>query len=85
MLERADIEFSLHEYGGVSGDVSYGEAAAAKLGLEPGRVFKTLVAEVDGAAPLAIVPVSCRLSLKKLARANGGKHAVMADPARRRA
>lgn len=80
VLEQAGVAFTLHEYGEVAGDASYGEAVAAKLGLDPGRVFKTLVAEVDGAPTVAIVPVSGRLSLKKLARAAGGKHGVMADP-----
>jgi Cys-tRNA(Pro)/Cys-tRNA(Cys) deacylase len=49
--------------------------------VEPGRVFKTLVAEVDGDAVVGIVPVTGALSLKALARARGGKRAAMAAPA----
>jgi Cys-tRNA(Pro)/Cys-tRNA(Cys) deacylase len=44
-------------------------------------VFKTLVARVDGALTVAVVPVSTTLDLKALAAAVGGRKAVMADPA----
>ena len=63
------------------GSVSYGTEAAEALGLDPHRVFKTLVAEVDGAPVLAMVPVAGTLDLKALATARGGKKAQMADPA----
>jgi len=80
-LEDAGVGYSLHEYEVQGGDGSYGEAVAASLGVDPRRLFKTLVATVDGRPVVGIVPVSGRLSLKKLARAAGGKHADMADPA----
>jgi len=60
---------------------TYGEAVAAAIGFEPGRVFKTLIAEIDGKPIVAIVPVSRSLRLKALASARSGKRAVMADPA----
>lgn len=60
---------------------SYGEEAAAALGVDPARVFKTLVTSVDGALTVAIVPVAGQLDLKALARAVGGSKAVMADVA----
>jgi len=41
-------------------------------------VFKTLVADVDGALTVAVVPVSGQLDLKALAAAAGGKKAAMA-------
>jgi Cys-tRNA(Pro)/Cys-tRNA(Cys) deacylase len=44
-------------------------------------VFKTLLADVDGALVVGIVPVTGKLDLKALAAAAGGKKAVMADPA----
>jgi Cys-tRNA(Pro)/Cys-tRNA(Cys) deacylase len=59
----------------------YGLEAAAALGVEPGRVYKTLVADVDGVLTVAVVPVDGRLDLKALAAAVGGKRASMADPA----
>ncbi|MYV64355.1 Cys-tRNA(Pro) deacylase, partial [Streptomyces sp. SID4931] len=45
------------------------------------RVFKTLVADVDGTLTVAVVPVAGSLDLKALASAVGGKRATMADPA----
>ncbi|WP_088320539.1 Cys-tRNA(Pro) deacylase [Kineosporia sp. R_H_3] len=61
--------------------LSYGEEAALALGVEAERVFKTLVADVDGALTVAVVPVDAHLDLKALAAAAGGKKAAMADPA----
>ena len=46
--ERAGIAFAVHEYIHDPKAVSYGLEAAEKLGLDPARVFKTLVADVDG-------------------------------------
>lgn len=60
--------------------LSYGEEAALALGVEAERVFKTLVADVDGALTVAVVPVDAHLDLKALAAAAGGKKAAMADP-----
>lgn len=60
---------------------SYGLEAAEILGVAPERVFKTLVAKVDGRLTVGIVPVAARLDLKALADAVGGRKAEMADPA----
>jgi Cys-tRNA(Pro)/Cys-tRNA(Cys) deacylase len=60
---------------------SYGAEASEVLGVPPDRVFKTLVAEVDGRLTVAVVPVACQLDLKALAAAAGGKRAAMADVA----
>lgn len=81
MLERSGIAFQIHEYVVECDDISYGEAVASAVGVSPDRLFKTLVATVDGTPVVAIVPVSGQLSLKKLASAAGGKHAAMAEPA----
>jgi Cys-tRNA(Pro)/Cys-tRNA(Cys) deacylase len=72
--ERAGIRFSLHEYEHDPGAASYGLEAAEKLGLETARVFKTLVASIDGALAVACVPVAAELDLKAL-----GKRAQLAD------
>ena len=53
--------------------------AAEALGVDPARVFKTLLASLDGRLVVGIVPVSGQLDLKALARALGGSKAVMAD------
>ncbi len=58
----------------------YGLDAAAGLGVEPGRIFKTLVTSVDGRLVLAVVPVSGDLDLKALAAAAGGHRAELASP-----
>ena len=78
-LDRAKIPFTLHEYPHDPRSGSYGLEASEALGVPPGRVFKTLVAAVDGALAVGVVPVHRQLDLKALAAAVGGKRAVMAD------
>ncbi|WP_042367100.1 Cys-tRNA(Pro) deacylase [Streptacidiphilus neutrinimicus] len=80
-LERAGVGFSVHDYVHDPTAESYGGEAAQAMGVAPERVFKTLVAEVDGALAVGIVPVAGQLDLKALASALGGKRAAMADPA----
>ncbi|MGW2597212.1 Cys-tRNA(Pro) deacylase [Streptomyces klenkii] len=80
-LEKAGTAFSVHSYDHDPAAASYGTEAAEALGRDPAQVFKTLVAEVDGALTVAVVPVSGSLDLKALAAAVGGKRAAMADPA----
>lgn len=80
-LTAAGTPFTLHSYTHDPAAPSYGEEAAQALGVEPGRVFKTLIASVDDRLTVAIVPVSASLDLKALAAAVGGKRATMADPA----
>ena len=58
----------------------YGREAAAALGVEPARVFKTLIATVDGRLVAAVVPVARTLDLKALAAVVGGRRADLADP-----
>jgi Cys-tRNA(Pro)/Cys-tRNA(Cys) deacylase len=74
--EMAGVAFSVHEYAHDPKAPSYGLEAADKLGVDPARVFKTLVADVDGVPTVAIVPVEAELDLKAL-----GKRAAMAKPA----
>jgi Cys-tRNA(Pro)/Cys-tRNA(Cys) deacylase len=59
----------------------YGQAVAGAIGLAEERVFKTLVAEVDGVPVVAVVPVNRRLSTRRLAEAAGGKRCALTDPA----
>jgi Cys-tRNA(Pro)/Cys-tRNA(Cys) deacylase len=77
-LERAKIPFTLHEYDHDPRHESYGAEASQALGVSPDRVFKTLVAEVDGVLVTGVVPVEGQLDLKALAAACGGKKAAMA-------
>ncbi|MCX5413193.1 Cys-tRNA(Pro) deacylase [Streptomyces sp. NBC_00059] len=80
-LTTAGAAFTVHSYDHDPASASYGEEAAQALGVSPDRVFKTLVAEVDGELVVAVVPVAGSLDLKALASAVGGKRATMADPA----
>ncbi|MGW2897309.1 Cys-tRNA(Pro) deacylase [Streptomyces sp. NPDC001212] len=80
-LTTAGVPFAVHSYDHDPSHPSYGEEAAEAMGVSPDRVFKTLVADVDGALTVAVVPVAGSLDLKALAAAVGGKRAAMADPA----
>ncbi|MGI8523133.1 MAG: Cys-tRNA(Pro) deacylase [Nocardioides sp.] len=80
-LTNAGIAFTLHPYDHDPRATSYGEEAAQVLGLGPDRVFKTLMARLDGRLVVAVVPVTGRLDLKALAAALGGAKAAMAEPA----
>jgi Cys-tRNA(Pro)/Cys-tRNA(Cys) deacylase len=79
-LTRAGVAFVQRAYEHDPAAASYGLEAAAALGVEPARVYKTLLAEVDGRLVVGIVPVDRQLDLKALAAAVGGKRAAMADP-----
>jgi Cys-tRNA(Pro)/Cys-tRNA(Cys) deacylase len=81
VLEKTGTAFTLHSYEHDPAVASYGEEAAQALGTAPERVFKTLVADIDGVLTVAVVPVTGALDLKALASATGGKRAAMADPA----
>lgn len=78
-LTAAGIQFTAHAYEHDPANTNFGLEAATALGLDPERVFKTLLADVDGALTVAIVPVTGKLDLKALAAAVGGKKAEMAD------
>jgi Cys-tRNA(Pro)/Cys-tRNA(Cys) deacylase len=80
-VASARVEHALHKYDHDPATPAYGLEAAEKLGVDPARVYKTLVAEVDGRLVVGVIPVAERLSLKALAAAAGGKKAVMADGA----
>lgn len=80
-LTAAGTAFTVRSYDHDPASPSYGEEAAEALGVSPERVFKTLVADVDGELVVAVVPVAGSLDLKALASAVGGKRAAMADPA----
>ena len=88
LVRRSGVEHHIHAYESEehhgrerNARPSYGREAAAVLGIDPGRVYKTLVASVDGRLILAVVPVDRDLDLKALAGAAGGRRAELADPA----
>ncbi|MFE2753554.1 Cys-tRNA(Pro) deacylase [Actinosynnema sp. NPDC059335] len=81
LLDKQKVAYALHAYEHDPRHESYGLEAAEALGIAPERVFKTLVAEVDGRLAVGVVPVTGQLDLKALAAAVGGKKARMADVA----
>ena len=80
-LAAAGVPFVLHPYTHDPSAASYGSEATEALGIDPSRVFKTLMVEVEGKLAVGIVPVSGTLDLKAFASALGAKKAAMADPA----
>jgi Cys-tRNA(Pro)/Cys-tRNA(Cys) deacylase len=81
LLTSRRVAFTSHRYEADPGGRGYGAAAAAALGVAPERLFKTLVARVDGRLAVGVVPVSASLDLKAFAAAVGGKRAALAEPA----
>jgi Cys-tRNA(Pro)/Cys-tRNA(Cys) deacylase len=74
---RAGVAVELHHYDGVEvGEGDYAVAVAERLGVEPGRLFKTLVVSVGGALQVFVVPADRQLDLKA-----AGKRAELADAA----
>ena len=81
-LDAAGIGYTIHEYERGDDLHDFGREAAEALGLSDDQVFKTLVVVVDEELVVAVVPVSCQLSMKRIAAALGAKKAAMCDPAR---
>ncbi len=77
---RAAVPHTIHEYDHDPASESYGTEAAEKTGVDPARVFKTLVVAIDSRElVVGVVPVSGMLNMKLIARAARGKKAAMAD------
>lgn len=81
LLTKQRVPHTVHTYDHDPRHASYGEEASEALGLARERVFKTLVADVDGTLTVGVVPVIAQLDLKALAAAVGGKKAKMAEVA----
>lgn len=79
--EQIPYEMDIHDFD-TTPNKGFGLDAAETMGVDPARVFKTLMAEVDGEHVVAIVPASTTLNLKALAKAGGGKRAEMMDRSR---
>ena len=71
--------FTLHPYGHDPRAEAFGEEAAAALGVDPGRIFKTLIATVDGASSAPSCPSPASSTSRRWPPRVGGKRAEMAD------
>lgn len=81
--KKAKIDFNVHEYQHDPNAASYGEEAAQALGIDPTRVFKTLLVSINGESKhlaVGVVPVVGQLDLKAMASALNAKKVAMADP-----
>ena len=78
-LKIAGIDFTTHSY---ECDVheDFGLHAASQLGLPPDQVYKTLLVHQDKQVVTAVIPVSCMLSLKEVAKAAKLKKVEMMKP-----
>ena len=80
-LQKAGVEFVLHAYAYDPDAPRIGLHAAESLGVDPARVLKTLMAEVDGKPVCAVLASDREVAMKRLAQAAGGKSAQMMKPA----
>jgi Cys-tRNA(Pro)/Cys-tRNA(Cys) deacylase len=80
LLRRSGVSHALHPYEHDPRATNFADEAVGALGVDPARMFKTLIARVDGRLVCAVVATSGRLDLKALAAALAGKRAELADP-----
>lgn len=80
LLSSLGLAWTDHVYEHDPANRDFGMEAAQKLGVAPARVFKTLIARIDGSKfVVAVLPVDAMLDLKKLAGAIDGKRGEMAE------
>ena len=76
-LDKAGIAYELRSYEIDESDLS-AERAAAKLGMAPETVFKTLITRGDKTGPLlACIPAGTELDLRALGEVSGNKRVEM--------
>jgi Cys-tRNA(Pro)/Cys-tRNA(Cys) deacylase len=80
-LETAGVAFTVHAYAYDPAADSIGLAAAEALGVDPARVFKTLMVLADGKPACVLAPSDGEVALKRVAAALGAKAAAMMKPA----
>lgn len=80
-LQKAGITPVIHTYEHDERAQAWGLEAAQALGLDPARVFKTLLVSNEKALAVVVIPVASRLDLKAIAKQLGWKKAQLADPA----
>lgn len=79
LLKKKNVNHEVLKYVHDTDTASYGLEAVEKLQLNPSQVFKTLVVSTDAhKLAVAVVPVTTKLSEKKMAKALGVKKVIMA-------
>lgn len=77
LLDSLGIPYQLREYDVDPNDLS-AETVAAKVGMPPEQVFKTLVVRGDrNGIALAVIPGDCEVDAKALARLTGDRKVEM--------
>ena len=78
LLDQKKVPYTPHTYPHGDGEAPDGVTVARSLGLDPDRVFKTLVTKgASGGFYVFDIPVAATLDLKKAARAVGEKSVAM--------
>ena len=78
LLDQKKVHYTPHAYPHGDGGAPDGVTVARSLGLDPDRVFKTLVTRgASGGYYVFDIPVAATLDLKKAARAVGEKSVAM--------
>lgn len=73
LLEKQNIDFEVRTYEVDESDLSAGHVAES-IGVEPERIFKTLVLQnTDKAYFVAVIPGNAQVDLKKMAQASKSK------------
>ena len=80
VLAKAGTPYTLHEYAHGDAGPGFGVQAAVALGVDPARLFKTLVVDAAGRLAVAVVPVAGMLDLKAMGAALNVKTVRMAEP-----
>ena len=77
LLDQLGISYELRHYE-VDPDDLAAESVAAKIGMPPEQVFKTLIVRGDRQGPcFAVIPGNCELDLKAMAGASGNRKMEM--------
>lgn len=77
LVEQKKLAYVEHEYSWSETELGAGHVAE-EVGIEPARIFKTLVAVGNKSGPLvAVIPSDHELDLKKIAKASGNKKVEM--------
>ena len=83
-IRSSGLPFTLHSYRHDPRARYFGLVGAQELGVDPERVFKTLVVQLEpghNALATAVIPAEHHLDLKAIASLCNAKHATLAEPA----